>query len=183
MEINEQGIEELHLDEIVETKDEQGNDTTDWKAIALQNQGIAKRLKTKIAKMAEKPQEAPKEVRSDDSLLSKAFLRSAGITKREEVELALSTAKKWGVDIDQLVDDEDFQAKLEKLRTSQANVAASANVQGDKTGTPVKETADYWVAKGTPPTPVDIPNRETRTKIIREMMKLADTGGKKFYND
>ena len=40
-------VEEV-VDEIVETKDEEGNDLTDWKALALKNHGIAQPLKKKI---------------------------------------------------------------------------------------------------------------------------------------
>lgn len=183
---------EVHDDviaDIVETNDDDGNDTTDWKAIALKNQGIAQRLKTKLAKSSETKQEPKKEEKSGDSgsvLAAKAFLRSAGITKKEEVELALLTAKKWGIhtdNLDELVDDEDFQGKLEKLRTKQANIAASTGIDGAKQTSSVKNTAEYWVAKNTPPTPADVPDGATRRKIIAEMMKLAETGGKKFYND
>lgn len=179
---------ELQVTDIVETKDEAGNDTTDWKALALHNQGIAKRLKTKLAKGSEKKTEqevVTKDTKTDDSkdLSVKAFLRSAGITKKEEVEFALSKAKKWSVEVDELVDDTDFQESLEKFRAKQANVEAVKGVEGDKSGSPVKETTEYWQAKGTPPTPTDVPDRAKRTKIIKEMMKLADTSGKKFYNE
>lgn len=178
--------DDLQVTEIEETKDDEGNDTTDWKALALHNQGIAKRLKTKLAKASEKkPEQEPVTNKTDDSkdLSVKAFLRSAGITKKEEVEFALSKAKKWNVDVDELVEDDDFQESLEKFRTKQANIAAAATVEGDKSGSPVKETTEYWVAKGQPPTPADIPDRAKRTKIINEMVKHADTSGKKFYND
>lgn len=183
---------EVHDDviaDIVETKDDNGNDTTDWKALALKNQGIARRLKTKLDKNSDTKQEPKKEEKSSDNssvLAAKAFLRSAGITKKEEVELALSTAKKWGIDtdnLDELVDDDDFQTKLEKLRTKQANIEASTGVNGDKPTTSVKNTAEYWIAKNTPPTPDQVPDGATRRKIIAEMMRLAETGGKKFYND
>ena len=181
--------DDLQVAEIEETADEQGNDTTDWKALALQQQGIAKRLNTKLAKMAkvsEKKEEVIKETKTDDSksvLLEKAFLRSAGITKKDEVDFALSKAKKWGVNVDELVDDNDFQESLEKFRAKQANVAAVSGVQGDRSGSAVKETTEYWQSKGTPPTPEDVPNRAARVKIVREMMNAAGTQGKKYYND
>lgn len=186
METENEAKDDLQVPDIVETKDDEGNDTTDWKALALHNQGIAKRLRTKLAKSSEKKtEEITKETKTDDSkgLLEKAFLRSAGITKKEEVEFALSKAKKWNIDVDNLVDDVDFQESLEKFRAKQANIAATAEVQGDKSGSPVKETTEYWQAKGVPPTPADVPDRAKRIKIINEMTKLASTNGKKFYND
>lgn len=118
----------------------------------------------------------------DNSLLEKAFLRSAQITDSEEVELALSTAKKWGVSIDALVDDEDFRVKLDKLRTNKSNIAATSNIKGSGGTSQAKLTPEYWVAKGTPPSPADVPDRKLRAKIARAMMGNAKNG-KKFYND
>lgn len=133
-----------------------------------------------------KPKEdadTPKKTNTDDSALAqKGFLRSAGIAQPDEVELALSTSKKWDMPIDQLVDDVDFIAKLEKHRTTRANADATSNIRGDKGGTSVKSTPEYWIAKGTPPTAADIPDRKARTEIARAMMAHASVG-KKFYND
>lgn len=133
----------------------------------------------------QKPKEETKETPQPDSsaLLQKTYLRAAGITQAEEVELALTTAKKWGVDIDQLVDDDDFKSKLEKLRTAKANTAASSNIQGSGKTEGAKFSAEHWIAKGTPPTRDQVPDRKTRANIVRSMMESAKTGGKKFYND
>lgn len=119
---------------------------------------------------------------NENSLIEKAFLRSAQITHSEDVELAISTAKKWGVSVDALVDDADFQVKLEKARTNRANVSATSNIKGSGSTTNAKNTPEHWIAKGTPPTPADVPNRADRMKIINAMMAGAK-GGKKFYND
>lgn len=119
---------------------------------------------------------------SSVELLQKAFLRSAQITDRDEVDLALTTAKKWGVPIDELVDDEDFKIKLDKIRTQKANELATSGVRGDGSSSNAKSSHEYWVAKGTPPTAQDVPDRKTRAKIARAMMDNAKSG-KKFYND
>lgn len=119
----------------------------------------------------------------DNGLLQKAFLRSAQITDSEEVELALSTAKKWGVTVDQLVDDEDFKSKLDKHRTAKANIAATSNIRGSAGTSQAKLTPAFWEAKGTRPTAADIPNRTERVKVIRAMMGTAKNGGGKFYNE
>ena len=133
----------------------------------------------------EKPKETPKETTPDSSsLLKKAFLRTAGITDQEEQELALSTAKKWGVEVDQLVDDDDFKAKLEKHRTAKTNATASSNIKGSgNSASHAKDTSAYWKAKGQPPTPDDVPDRKARQKIIREMVSSAGNKGTKFYNE
>lgn len=184
--MTENDTQDVVIDDITETVDDDGNDTTDYKALALKYQGIAKRLKTK----AEKSKEAPKAEKTEtetkpegNNLLEKAFLRSAGITDKEEVELALTTAKKWGMDIDNLVDDDDFQEKLDKFRTKKANLLATSGVKGDKTGSSAKEDPSYWIAKGTPPTAEQVPDRKARVKIARAMMASEKGGAKRFYND
>lgn len=117
----------------------------------------------------------------NNGLIEKTFLRSAGIVAEDEVDLARTTARKWGLEIDQVVDDPDFQVKLERLRTDKANKLATSDIKGNGTGTPTKETTDYWKAKGVPPTPDQVPDRSTRAKIIRQMM--SDGKNKpKFYN-
>lgn len=135
-----------------------------------------------------KPKEETREENSkttDNSsveLLQKAFLRSAQITDKDEVELALTTSKKWGVPIDEIVDDEDFKLKLDKLRTQKSNELATSNVRGDGSSSSAKSSPDYWIAKGVPPTAQDVPDRKTRAKIARAMMEGAKSG-KKFYSD
>lgn len=127
--------------------------------------------------------DTPKKTETDSSgLLEKGFLRAAGISDAEEVALALSTAKKWEMTVDTLVDDDDFKAKLEKHRTQKANLAATTDVKGDKGTSSAKNSVEYWVAKGTPPTPSEVPDRKTRAKIARAMM-ANEKSGKMFYND
>lgn len=118
-----------------------------------------------------------------DALLEKTFLRSAGITSEDEIELALTTAKKWNLEIDKLVDDDDFKEKLEKHRTNKSNLDASSNVKGDKGGgTQAKNTSEYWIAKGVPPTADQVPDRKIRAKIAREMVANAKGSSNPFYN-
>lgn len=173
--------------EVEETSTED-TPTTDWEAEARKARAIAQRLRTKLTKATEKKIEPPKaevptQKPEDNGLLQKAFLRSAGIKTEKEIELALTTAKKWGMEVDALVDDEDFQAKLEKLRTTEANAAATSRIKGSPGTQSAVSTPAYWLAKGAPPTPADVPDRKVRAQIVREFMKNAGTSGKKFYND
>ena len=82
-----------------------------------------------------------------------------------------------------LVDDEDFKMKLERLRTQKSNEVATSNIRGGAGTSQAKNTTEYWMAKGTPPTPDQVSDRKTRAKIAREMLANAESGGKKFYND
>lgn len=155
----------------------------DWEK-SQQTIGSMKRELKDLKKPKETPTETPQQTKPDDNrLLEKAFLRSAQITNEEEVELALSTAKKWDLSIDKLVDDEDFKVKLDKLRIQKANEVAVSNVRGGGGKPSAKESVEYWVAKGTPPSPADVPDRKTRVAIVKALMANTKGTGKKFYND
>lgn len=149
-----------------------------------QTLGSLKRELKDLKKAKEQAVETPQKNKPEDNgLLQKSFLRAAGISDAEEVELALSTAKKWGVEVDQLVDDEDFKIKLDKIRTNKANAVAASNVRGGNGGVQAKLTPEYWIEKGVPPTPADVPDKKTRGAIIQTLMKNAKGGSGTFYND
>lgn len=143
----------------------------------LQDLGSLKRENKDL----KKPKE-PTEPSAPDELIQKTYLRAAQITADDEVELALTTAKKWGLPIDKIVDDEDFQAKLEKLRTAKANELASSGIQGGPGARSANQTAEFYIARGTPPSREEVPDRKTRATIARAMMDGAKNG-KRFYND
>lgn len=172
-----------------ETSEEQLVDTTDWRAEALKARRIAARRQSQLIKLKEvkveaKPDSKPETAKPEDNgLLQKSFLRAAGITHPEDVALALTTSKKWGVEVDQLVDDDDFKAKLERQQSTRSNAQATSNIQGGAGAQQAKSTPDYWIAKGTPPSASDVPDRKARAKIARAMMENAKNNGKRFYND
>lgn len=120
----------------------------------------------------------------NDNLLQKTFLRAASISDSEEIDMALETAKKWGMSIDTLVDDPDFKMKLQKFRDERATEKATTEVKGNRGGGSVaaKDTAPYWIAKGQPPTPQDVPDRKVRAGIIRQFLS-SQKSSKTFYSD
>lgn len=119
-----------------------------------------------------------------DNLLQKTFLRAASISDPEEIDLALETATKWNMPIDKLVDDADFKSKLQKFRDEKAIEKATTDVKGNRGGsaTGAKNTAEYYIAKGQPPTPQDVPDRKTRATIIRQFLS-SQKSSKTFYSD
>lgn len=149
--------------------------------------GSLKREIKDLKKSQEKPIETPKTNQPDVSplleKLEKMSLRQAGISHQDDMELARNTAKKWGMDIDEVLADEDFKVKLERQQTNRANIEATSGVKGSAGQSQAKNTVEYWKAKGVPPTPTDIPDRKTRQKIVREFINLSKNNGKKFYND
>lgn len=114
--------------------------------------------------------------------LERMSLRQAGITHQDDVDLAKLTAKKWNVDLDEVLVDEDFKLKLIKQQTARENVLATSNIRGSAGTSQAKNTPEYWIAKGTPPSATDVPDRKTRVKIAKAMMSNAKSS-KTFYND
>lgn len=114
--------------------------------------------------------------------IEKFALQSADISHSDDIELARMTAKKWGVDLEDVLKDEDFKVKLERQQTSRGNLVATSNIKGGAGTSQAKNTPEYWIAKGVPPTVADVPDRKTRVTIARAMMANSGTG-KKFYND
>jgi len=174
--------------EPVETEAAEGTNETAEETISLskaehakllEQLGSLKRENKDFKKAKESAQEPSKPDASD--LSQKAFLRAAAITSADEVELALTTAKKWDMPIDQLVDDDDFKEKLDKFRTKKSNEAASSNIRGSGAGKSANQTAEYYIAKGAPPTAEQVPDRKVRASIARAMM-ANQKQGKQFYN-
>lgn len=151
-----------------------------------QTLGSLKRELKDLKKVREEPKETKETSKSDDSRLlervEKVALRQAGISNSDDVELARTTAKKWGVDLEDVLLDEDFKLKLEKQQASRDNLAATSGIKGGAGSSQAKMTPEYWIAKGTPPTVADVPDRKVRGKIAMAMIQNTKSG-KKFYND
>ncbi len=149
--------------------------------------GSLKRELKDLKKPKEEAPSSPKEQPDDTTAklqerLDRQALKAAQVTHEDDIALAKSLAKKWGMEIDEVVEDEDFKAKLDRQRTARSNEVATTGVKGDKGKGQAKETSAYWIAQGKPPTSDQVPDRKTRAKIIREMM-ASQKSSKTFYND
>jgi len=152
-----------------------------------QTLGSLKRELKDLKKPKDEQKETPTTNQKSDEVLlqrlERLALGQAGISDPEDVELAQKTAKKWGMDIEEVLRDEDFKIKLEKQQSQRANIVATSNVKGGTGSSQAKNTPEYWLAKGVPPTPTDVADRATRQKIIRTMLNASKGNGKmKFYN-
>jgi hypothetical protein len=152
-----------------------------------QTLGSLKRELKDLKKAKDTPETPTKETKTEDSALlqklERLSCRQAGVDHPDDIELAKKTAKKWGVDIDDVLADEDFKVKLEKQRTQRSNDVAASVIPGSAAPSEAKNTAEYWVAKNAYPTAAEVPSRKARAAIARAMMKTARTSGKTFYND
>lgn len=150
-----------------------------------QTLGSLKRELKDLKKPKEEPEDTSKTTKSDDrsiERLEKLALRTAGLTHQDDVDLAKTTAKKWNMDIEEVLLDEDFKAKLERQQTSRGNVEATSGVKGGSGSSGAKNTPEYWIAKDTLPTPKDIPDRVTRMKVINAFRAQSKVS-KKYYNE
>lgn len=152
-----------------------------------QTLGSLKRELKDLKKAKEETKETSKtNAKPDESRLlervEKMALNVANVTHPDDVELARNTAKKWGMDLEDVLKDDDFKAKLERQQTTRNNLVATSNIKGGAGTSQAKNTPEYWIAKGVPPSATDVPDRKLRATIARAM--LASTkSSKKFYND
>ncbi len=165
--------------EIVETFDENEQDTTDWKALALQNQGIAKRLRTKLEKAKTPPPEPPKPAEPEKKgfdYAEKAYLKASNITP-DEFAFVKEVMDSTGKSLDEVLEAKYFQAELKEKREAAETKAAIPS--GSKRSTTVsKDSEEYWLAKGELP-PAD--QVELRRKVVNALAK--NSGNKSQFTD
>lgn len=175
MEKNDLEIEEI--EDIVETRDDEGNDLTDWKALALKNQGIAKRFKTKFEKAKEVKADivepkAPEKKEGFD-YAEKAFLKASGI-QSNEYEFVQEVLKSTGKSLDEVLESKYFQNELKERREESDTKKAIPEGTKRSSGAPI-DSVDYWLAKGELP-PKD--QSELRRKVVNAKIKKAQQESK-----
>lgn len=174
---NDQDIELTEVDENTE-------EDVDWKELALKNQGIAKRFKTqkeKIVKEFEefknKPVEKPKpEPEPDKPTKSseldygqKAFLKTYGISGADELSLVKSWSERTGDQIDVLVEDEIFNAKLKSLRDQKAAKETLKEMSNQRSNSPSsKSKVEFWLDKPFDEVPKELKQDVLNAKLQKE---------------
>lgn len=104
----------------------------------------------------------------------KAYLKASGI-KANEFDFVKQEAGKSGMDIDSLLENEYFQAKLEKFRNLEKT--ASATPKGTRSGSPATDSVDYWMTKPIEDVPADM-----RIKVVNAKLKKEKENKGIFYN-
>lgn len=182
-ETNEEKVEDIEeVEEIVPTKDEFDNDTTDWQALGLKYQGISKRLRTKLLKLKEdnaKPKEEPAKEpekpqdKKEFDYAEKAFLKASDI-KADEFPFVLEVMQSTGKTLEQVLDSKYFQSELKEKRE------LSASAEAVPEGTPrggggTRDSKEYWLAKGELP-PIDQP--KLRREVVNARMEVEKARSK-----
>ena len=142
---------EEKVEDIVETQDDDGNDTTDWKALAQsnnqtakdfsdKNKGIAQRYKTKIEKIKEtfedkKPEKPVEPVKKEESNLSSEDLYALMESKvpQEDIEEVKQASKVLDISISEALDTPLVKSILSE-KAEFKKTANAANVDGSGKG-------------------------------------------------
>lgn len=161
-------VEEVETAETEETTEEESE--KDWKAEALKYKAILERNKNK----KEETTEVKKETKSDDFGYDvKAYLKSSGI-KADEFDFVRKELKNFNGDVDALIENEYFQAKLEKER--KVRETADAIPKSKRSGAPATDSVDYWLTK-----PFEEVPQNLRSKVVSARME-REKNGVRFYN-
>lgn len=178
--INEENTPDLEQDEnetqelVDETQEEtQEEESTtepekDWKAEALKFKAILDRNKNK-------PQVKESSKKSDDFGYDvKAYLKTSGINSNE-FDFVKSELKQSGLkDVDALLDNDYFKARLEKHRAVIKTTEATPT--GKRSGGVPTDSVEYWASK-----PLEEVPQEMRIKVVNHQLSKEKNKGQ-FYN-
>lgn len=163
---SEETVEDTQETTAEETQeDEKGLDY--WKAEALKNKAILDRNKDKGKEV--------KTTKTDGFGYDvKAYLKSSGI-QSSEFDFVQTELKQSGFkEVESLLDNEYFQAKLEKHR--EITKTTEAIPSGKRSGGVATDSVEYWMAK-----PIEEVPNEMRIKVVNAKMKREESKGV-FYN-
>ena len=183
----EDAVEVIDITPVV---DENGNDTTDWKAqaeanleLAKRNAGIAQRNKTKLQKLKESNEadnnpilKNEQKVESND-LGEKAYLAVNGIKGANELAFVEKMKKETGKDVESLLETTYFQTEFKSFKEKSATDSAVPTGSKRSSNSSV-DSVEYWIAKGELP-PID--QVQLRRDVVNTRIKKEENKGI-FYN-
>lgn len=170
--INEEEVEELP--EVTEGEE----DTTDWKALAIKQAGMAKRFATKLKKLADKPTEpkpeAPKATQPAEKKeildrVDRAVLSVKGITEPEEIELVERRKAETGRGLEELLATTWFKQELQEFREKATSfeVMPSGSKRSNQAA---RDSVEYWISKGELPPKNQV---QLRRDVVNAKMRKA----------
>ena len=173
--------DELELPEVAEGEE----DYTDWKELALKQQGINKRLKTKVEKLKDKPKEPETPVKKEKQSSDFDYGQKTYINQILKVDInddkQMAVVNEYltnGKTLDDLSTNKHFKNDLSDIK--EVRKAEKAIPSGNKRSATTDKTVDsYWLSKYENGTPLnDIPY-EFRTKTLNA--KLAKDEQKAMF--
>lgn len=126
------------------------------------------------AKALREHTDTKKEKSDDFGYDVKAYLKASGIKASEFDFVKAELKASGGKDVDALLENEYFTAKLEKHR--EIAKTQDAIPKGKRTGGVATDSVDYWMAK-----PIDEVPTEMRRAVVNAKLE-REKGQGKFYN-
>lgn len=139
---------------------EKDNEIAKWRRLA--EKADKKKAKTE-SEPVEKSEKAEKSGELDYG--QKAFLIANGIKGADELALVKTWMQRTGDDIDTIVGDDIFQARLTKHRETKATADAVPSTSKRAVNS-TKDSVDYWLGKDFSEVP-----QEMRAKVLDERIK------------
>ena len=162
----EEEVEEEGEEKAEEAEETEEEEEVDWKAEALKYKAI-------LDRQGKKSNKAKSDKSSDFGYDVKAYLKSSGI-KADEFDFVKTELKTFKGDLDGLLENEYFQAKLEKHRElKKTSDAVPAGRRGSSVPT---DSVEYWMAK-----PIEEVPQHMRRDVVNARLAQDKKKGK-FYN-
>lgn len=165
------------------TPEELADDSIDWKEKAKTMTGIAKRKTTALKKAKEALTKKPPVVtppqndkKDEFGYDKKAYLNSLGFTDSEDHKYVQDIVKSSGKSLEDVLAMPFVGSELKRLGEERKTKAAAPPADG-RSGTPARDTVEYWLAKGELP-PAD--QTELRQKVVNA--KIAKGKGSSNFS-
>ena len=186
MDTNEEVIVDDNEQEVVET--DTGEETAGEAKVERQKrtpeeelayfEGRAKRLRKDLGLDDSQKQEKPakKAAQKSDELDygAKAYLAANGIKGAKEFEFVQSELKKSGEDLDALLENDYFKARLDNFRA--LSKTSEATPTGRRSSGPAIDSVEYWSTK-----PFEEVPKEMRAKVIQARLDKENSKSN-FYD-
>lgn len=94
----------------------------------------------------------------------KAYLVAQGIKDPEEQEVVFNAMQRTGDELENVVNDEFIQNKIQKLRNDKEAEQATPKSSG-RSGSPASDSVEYWVQKG------ELPPKDQKPQLRRDVLQ------------
>ena len=175
IDLNNEGTEtvETHEEETVETPAEERKETKPFETPEAKLARLERQTSQLRKKLGVEPEKTSKPS-NDLDYGQKAFLAANGVKGSKEMDFVKNEMKSSGLDLESLLENDYFQAKLEKQRS--LNKTADATPTGKRSGGVPLDSVEYWMTK-----PLEEVPREMRGKVVDAMVQKDKAKGV-FYN-
>lgn len=172
----EQELEET-TEEVIEETPEQKPEEKPTESLEDRKARLERQLaqtNKKLGLEVQKPEKKASKKSDDLDYGAKAYLTANGIKGSKEFDFVQSELKASGEDLDSLLENDYFKARLEKFRN--LNKTAEATPRGQRSSAPSVDSVEYWSTKPIDEVPVEMRAKVVNARLDKEKNKAV------FYN-